>query len=133
MSAPSPSAAIPSASISGRNPIAWFRAWRRIRQGRKEAQRIYARYNPAAVIGFGGYPALPALLAAVKAGVPTAIHEQNAVLGRVNRFLAPKRVAFCRFGSMVVRLGRVTDGTKPPRMLGNLGAPACVGDRLTLI
>jgi len=40
------------------------------------------------VIGFGGYPALPALLAALSVRVPTAIHEQNAVLGRVNRLLA---------------------------------------------
>jgi UDP-N-acetylglucosamine--N-acetylmuramyl-(pentapeptide) pyrophosphoryl-undecaprenol N-acetylglucosamine transferase len=43
------------------------------------------------VVGFGGYPALPALLAARSAGIPTVIHEQNAVLGRVNRLLA-KRV-----------------------------------------
>jgi UDP-N-acetylglucosamine--N-acetylmuramyl-(pentapeptide) pyrophosphoryl-undecaprenol N-acetylglucosamine transferase len=40
------------------------------------------------VIGFGGYPALPSILAAFRAGVPTIIHEQNAVLGRVNRFVA---------------------------------------------
>jgi UDP-N-acetylglucosamine--N-acetylmuramyl-(pentapeptide) pyrophosphoryl-undecaprenol N-acetylglucosamine transferase len=40
------------------------------------------------VVGFGGYPALPALLAATAAKIPTVIHEQNAVLGRVNRFLA---------------------------------------------
>ena len=40
------------------------------------------------MVGFGGYPALPALLAATSAKIPTVIHEQNAVLGRVNRFLA---------------------------------------------
>jgi UDP-N-acetylglucosamine--N-acetylmuramyl-(pentapeptide) pyrophosphoryl-undecaprenol N-acetylglucosamine transferase len=40
------------------------------------------------VIGFGGYPALPALLAASSARIPSLIHEQNAVLGRVNRYLA---------------------------------------------
>ena len=40
------------------------------------------------MIGFGGYPALPALLAARKLRIPTAIHEQNAVLGRVNRLMA---------------------------------------------
>jgi UDP-N-acetylglucosamine--N-acetylmuramyl-(pentapeptide) pyrophosphoryl-undecaprenol N-acetylglucosamine transferase len=43
------------------------------------------------VIGFGGYPALPALLAARKDGIPCLVHEQNAVLGRVNRLMA-KRV-----------------------------------------
>ena len=42
------------------------------------------------MIGFGGYPALPALLAATQAGIPTIIHEQNAVLGRVNRYVAGK-------------------------------------------
>jgi len=41
------------------------------------------------VVGFGGYPSLPALLAAISQKRPTVIHEQNAVLGRVNRFLAP--------------------------------------------
>jgi UDP-N-acetylglucosamine--N-acetylmuramyl-(pentapeptide) pyrophosphoryl-undecaprenol N-acetylglucosamine transferase len=45
------------------------------------------------VIGFGGYPALPAVLAAFKAGIPAAVHEQNAVLGRVNRLLARKVAA----------------------------------------
>ncbi|MFL5239146.1 MAG: undecaprenyldiphospho-muramoylpentapeptide beta-N-acetylglucosaminyltransferase [Rhizomicrobium sp.] len=44
--------------------------------------------KPAAVVGFGGYPSLPVMLAARIAGFPTAIHEQNAVLGRVNRLIA---------------------------------------------
>ncbi|HAD25139.1 MAG TPA: UDP-N-acetylglucosamine--N-acetylmuramyl-(pentapeptide) pyrophosphoryl-undecaprenol N-acetylglucosamine transferase, partial [Alphaproteobacteria bacterium] len=43
---------------------------------------------PAIIVGFGGYPALPGLLAAVILRIPTVIHEQNAVLGRVNRLLA---------------------------------------------
>ncbi|HTT84036.1 MAG TPA: undecaprenyldiphospho-muramoylpentapeptide beta-N-acetylglucosaminyltransferase [Rhizomicrobium sp.] len=46
------------------------------------------RLRPAAVIGFGGYPSLPVMTAARLGGYPTAIHEQNAVLGRVNRRLA---------------------------------------------
>ena len=46
------------------------------------------RIKPAAVIGFGGYPSLPVMIAARLGGYPTAIHEQNAVLGRVNRRLA---------------------------------------------
>ena len=41
-------------------------------------------------IGFGGYPTVPPMLAAAKAGVPTIIHEQNAVIGRANRFLASR-------------------------------------------
>ena len=47
-----------------------------------------ASIKPDAVVGFGGYPAFPALLAASAAKVPTVLHEQNAVLGRVNRWLA---------------------------------------------
>jgi UDP-N-acetylglucosamine--N-acetylmuramyl-(pentapeptide) pyrophosphoryl-undecaprenol N-acetylglucosamine transferase len=52
------------------------------------ALRLFDSFEPSAVVGFGGYPALPALLAARKAGVPSVIHEQNAVLGRVNRLLS---------------------------------------------
>jgi UDP-N-acetylglucosamine--N-acetylmuramyl-(pentapeptide) pyrophosphoryl-undecaprenol N-acetylglucosamine transferase len=61
---------------------------RAIWAGRAMALRLFDSFAPACVIGFGGYPALPALLAATSAGIPAVIHEQNAVLGRVNRFLA---------------------------------------------
>ncbi len=47
-----------------------------------------ARIKPVAVIGFGGYPSLPVMLAASFARLPTAILEQNTVLGRVNRLVA---------------------------------------------
>jgi len=45
---------------------------------------------PAAVVGFGGYPSVPTVLAAARLGIPSLIHEQNALLGRANRFLAPR-------------------------------------------
>ena len=48
------------------------------------------RDRPAVVAGFGGYPALPAMLAAGMLKIPRLIHEQNGVLGRVNRRFAPK-------------------------------------------
>lgn len=48
------------------------------------------RLKPSVVVGFGGYPSLPVMLAAQFAGLPTAIHEQNAVLGRVNRRIAAR-------------------------------------------
>jgi UDP-N-acetylglucosamine--N-acetylmuramyl-(pentapeptide) pyrophosphoryl-undecaprenol N-acetylglucosamine transferase len=57
-------------------------------EGRRMALRLFESFRPSAVIGFGGYPALPALLAARSAKLPSVIHEQNAVLGRVNRLLA---------------------------------------------
>ena len=52
------------------------------------ALRKLLHLKPAAVIGFGGYPSLPVMIAARIGGFPTAIHEQNAVLGRVNRLIA---------------------------------------------
>lgn len=59
------------------------------------ARHLLRRLDPDAVIGFGGYPSVPTMLAAARLGYPTAIHEQNAVLGRANRFLAKrvKRIA----------------------------------------
>jgi UDP-N-acetylglucosamine--N-acetylmuramyl-(pentapeptide) pyrophosphoryl-undecaprenol N-acetylglucosamine transferase len=53
-----------------------------------QARKAFRRLQPAIVIGFGGYPSLPSLLAAGAAGAKTLIHEQNAVLGRVNRFVS---------------------------------------------
>jgi len=69
-------------------PLGWLRAGKAIWEGRRMALRLFESFEPSAVVGFGGYPALPALLAATWAKIPTVIHEQNAVLGRVNRFLA---------------------------------------------
>jgi UDP-N-acetylglucosamine--N-acetylmuramyl-(pentapeptide) pyrophosphoryl-undecaprenol N-acetylglucosamine transferase len=66
-------------------------------RGYWQARALIKRLRPAAVIGFGGYASVPAVLAASHAGIPTALHEQNAVLGRANRLLAPKvsRIATC--------------------------------------
>lgn len=59
--------------------------------GTLQARRILARLRPQAVVGFGGYPCVPPLLAARSLGgkrPATILHEQNAVLGRANRLLA---------------------------------------------
>ena len=72
----------------GRNPLGWPAAIGAVLEGRSLAKKLYRDFEPSAVIGFGGYPALPALLAASSAGIASIIHEQNAVLGRVNRLLA---------------------------------------------
>jgi UDP-N-acetylglucosamine--N-acetylmuramyl-(pentapeptide) pyrophosphoryl-undecaprenol N-acetylglucosamine transferase len=78
---------LPAGRLSG-GPAGWLKAARNIFTGRAMASRLYETFRPAAVIGFGGYPALPALLAAQRDRIPTLIHEQNAVLGRVNRLMA---------------------------------------------
>jgi len=70
--------------------LLWPAAIGAMLEGRRMAKRLYESFEPSAVVGFGGYPALPALLAARSAGVPSVIHEQNAVLGRVNRLFAGK-------------------------------------------
>lgn len=80
---------LPAGRLAG-GPLGWLRAARSIMTGRAMALRLYETFRPAAVIGFGGYPALPALLAARKDKVPTLVHEQNAVLGRVNRLVASR-------------------------------------------
>lgn len=72
----------------GKNPLSWITGTRAIMEGRRMALRLFESFEPSAVVGFGGYPALPALLAATSADIPSIIHEQNAVLGRVNRLLA---------------------------------------------
>jgi UDP-N-acetylglucosamine--N-acetylmuramyl-(pentapeptide) pyrophosphoryl-undecaprenol N-acetylglucosamine transferase len=80
---------LPAGRITG-GPLGWLRAGRNIGQGREMAKQMYKSFLPSAVVGFGGYPAFPALLGAFACKVPTIIHEQNAVLGRVNRLTAGK-------------------------------------------
>jgi UDP-N-acetylglucosamine--N-acetylmuramyl-(pentapeptide) pyrophosphoryl-undecaprenol N-acetylglucosamine transferase len=55
-----------------------------------QARRLLRRLIPDVVVGFGGYASVPTMLAASQLGIPTVIHEQNAVLGRANRLLAPR-------------------------------------------
>lgn len=83
-----PAHVLPAGRLEGKNPLSWIKGVRAILEGRSMALRLFESFEPSAVVGFGGYPALPALLAATSAKIPTVIHEQNAVLGRVNRFLA---------------------------------------------
>ncbi|MFL6752313.1 MAG: undecaprenyldiphospho-muramoylpentapeptide beta-N-acetylglucosaminyltransferase [Sphingomicrobium sp.] len=78
---------LPAGRLGG-GPIGWLKAARSVLKGRAEAKRLYREHRPDAVVGFGGYPAFPSLLAASAMRVPTVLHEQNAVLGRVNRLLA---------------------------------------------
>jgi UDP-N-acetylglucosamine--N-acetylmuramyl-(pentapeptide) pyrophosphoryl-undecaprenol N-acetylglucosamine transferase len=59
-------------------------------RGVRAAYALLGRVRPGAVIGFGGYPTFPPLVAAKLRRIPTAIHEANAVLGRANRMLAPR-------------------------------------------
>jgi UDP-N-acetylglucosamine--N-acetylmuramyl-(pentapeptide) pyrophosphoryl-undecaprenol N-acetylglucosamine transferase len=86
------------------NPKSWPGALKAILAGRAMARRLNETFRPTAVVGFGGYPAMPALLGALADGIPTAIHEQNAVLGRVNRLLARRVDAIATAYPRVERL-----------------------------
>jgi UDP-N-acetylglucosamine--N-acetylmuramyl-(pentapeptide) pyrophosphoryl-undecaprenol N-acetylglucosamine transferase len=78
---------LPAGRLGG-GPIGWMKAAAAVMKGRTEAKRLYRAHRPDAVVGFGGYPAFPSLLAASSLRIPTVLHEQNGVLGRVNRLLA---------------------------------------------
>ncbi len=77
-----------SSGGSGGGAAARFGAGLAIGLGAVQAWRLLSRLRPAGAIGFGGYPSAPTMLAVVARGVPSLIHEQNAVLGRANRLVA---------------------------------------------
>jgi len=58
--------------------------------GIAQAAKLLGRLSPAVVVGFGGYPSVPAVYIAQRKHIPTIIHEQNAILGKANGFLAPR-------------------------------------------
>jgi UDP-N-acetylglucosamine--N-acetylmuramyl-(pentapeptide) pyrophosphoryl-undecaprenol N-acetylglucosamine transferase len=87
-----------------KNPLALLKAVGSVLKGRREAGAIYRKHRPNAVVGFGGYPAFPALLAASSAGIPTLLHEQNAVMGRVNRLLGQRATAIATAFSEIDRM-----------------------------
>jgi UDP-N-acetylglucosamine--N-acetylmuramyl-(pentapeptide) pyrophosphoryl-undecaprenol N-acetylglucosamine transferase len=84
---------VASATLRARNPVALLRTGAGIGLGLLQAWHLIGRLRPAAVIGFGGYPSVPPVLAAVWRGAPTLIHDANAVVGRANRLLAPRVTA----------------------------------------
>ncbi|MEQ1406504.1 undecaprenyldiphospho-muramoylpentapeptide beta-N-acetylglucosaminyltransferase [Rhizobium sp. YS-1r] len=81
---------VPSATLGSKNPIAVARTGWRLWTGLRAARRLVGKLKPLAVVGFGGYPTVPPLMAATSMGVPSMIHEQNAVMGRANKALAGK-------------------------------------------
>jgi UDP-N-acetylglucosamine--N-acetylmuramyl-(pentapeptide) pyrophosphoryl-undecaprenol N-acetylglucosamine transferase len=79
---------IAAGGIAGRGKLAMLRAMAEIGVGVVQARSLLRRLCPAVVVGFGGYASVPGMVAGALSGIPTAIHEQNAVLGRANRLLA---------------------------------------------
>jgi UDP-N-acetylglucosamine--N-acetylmuramyl-(pentapeptide) pyrophosphoryl-undecaprenol N-acetylglucosamine transferase len=81
---------VPSATVRGRTPWALARTGAMLAAGLAVSLDVMRRLKPAAVVGFGGYPTVPPLLAARLFGIPGIVHEANAVLGRANRFLSSR-------------------------------------------
>jgi len=84
---------IPSETVRGRDPLALARTGLRLGVGCVKAWRLLGRIRPALVIGFGGYPTIPPLVAAMLRGIPTILHDANAVIGRANRLLSGRATA----------------------------------------
>jgi len=115
---------ITSATVRGRNPLSLSRTAAMLGIGTVQALRLLARLRPAAVVGFGGYPTIPPLLAATLRKIPTTIHEQNAVMGRANRFLASRvHTIATSFAGVLDRMPKL--GAKATRT-GNPVRPAVV-------
>lgn len=74
----------------GGGPVAKLKGLLGIVQGVWQAGRLMRALKPIAVVGFGGYPSFPTMVAAVLQGQRTVLHEQNSVLGKVNRVLAAR-------------------------------------------
>ncbi len=102
-------------AATGRGPLGLLKAGVEILKGVLQARSAFARLGAEVVIGFGGYPSAPALLAALSQGRPTLIHEQNAVLGRTNRLLAGRvRAVASAFPTLEKAPAGVT-----PRLVGS--------------
>ena len=96
---------IDSASPFVKNPIQQFKAILHLLNGCRQALRIIKSDKPDIIVGFGGYPVFPVFVAAKLRSIPYIIHEQNAVLGRVNRLFAKGARAIASGFSQIKYLG----------------------------
>ena len=95
---------IPSATLRGTDPFNLVRTAALLALGTAKAWAMLGRVRPTVVVGFGGYPTVPPLWAASLRGIPTVVHEQNGVMGRANRALAPRVTAIASSVRMLQRL-----------------------------
>ena len=104
-------------AATGSGPIGMLKAGFAIMRGVGQAKSAFDRTGADVVVGFGGYPSAPALVAAILQKRPTLIHEQNAVLGRTNRMLAPRVGGVA---SAFPTLGRAPEAVKArAKLVGN--------------
>lgn len=92
------------------DPVSMAQAGVAIVRGVMQARAAFSRIDPAVVVGFGGYPSVPGLVAGITQGRPTLLHEQNAVMGRANRRLASHvRAVACAFPVLQKAPGSVAE------------------------
>ncbi|PWC96155.1 undecaprenyldiphospho-muramoylpentapeptide beta-N-acetylglucosaminyltransferase [Azospirillum sp. TSO5] len=126
-------AASPGAGIVGK-----LKAALQMGLGLLEARALMRRLDPAAVVGFGGYPSVPTVYAAIQSKLPALLHEQNAVLGRANRMLiaGASRIAVAfsdieKLGeaqrAKIVRTGNPVRPAVAARRLSPYEAPGAAG------
>jgi UDP-N-acetylglucosamine--N-acetylmuramyl-(pentapeptide) pyrophosphoryl-undecaprenol N-acetylglucosamine transferase len=84
---------VPSETVRGKTPWALARTGAMLAAGGVKALALLQRLKPRAVVGFGGYPTLPPLIAASILRIPTVIHDSNAVMGRANKLLSRRASA----------------------------------------
>ena len=87
---------VTAATPTGGNPFGKVSAIFTLMRGTQAARGIVKSVKPRAVVGFGGYPTVPPVLAGTQLKIPTILHEQNAVMGRANKFLARRVQALAK-------------------------------------
>lgn len=116
-------------AVLGRGLIGKAKAGINLLAGTWQARRLLRKLKPNAVIGFGGYASVPAVMAAQCLKMPSAIHEQNAVMGRANRLLAKRAKIIALSFPKTVALPQGSDSRS--RLTGNPVRPAvaAIGER----
>lgn len=133
---PAPIHVVPSATPSGKNPLKLVAAAWTLFSGVRASRRLIASLKPKAVVGFGGYPTVPPVLAASGMSVPVVIHDANAVMGRANRMLA-SRATIVAMGFEGAATNAVTTGNPVrPAVLAAAATPypaRTAGDSFNLL
>jgi UDP-N-acetylglucosamine--N-acetylmuramyl-(pentapeptide) pyrophosphoryl-undecaprenol N-acetylglucosamine transferase len=133
---------VDAASPSGGSALTRACAVLSLIRGTFAARELMKQVQPCAVVGFGGYPAVPPILAAAQLGVPTLLHEGNAVIGRANRFLASRVDAIAKSFSKLGGLRKpleakmhLTGNPVRPQVIeaANIAFPDFSGGKLRLL
>ena len=133
--------AFPAATTAGAGALAKARASLTLGAGLATAIVKLKRMSPRAVVGFGGYPTVPPLIAAWLLRIPSVLHEQNAVMGRANRFLSSRvNLIACGFSGLKGVDGRIgakirTTGNpvRPSVIAAAVPYPEQIGQRLNVL